>query len=290
MLDSETEDEEFGELAEAPESPIPSDSELLESAFDLESAEPPPFDSGDPETLFEHISEPVDGVAPRRGKYHDLLAPEVLDHIACMRMAGSPQAEIARELGVSSALLSERKRLHPELWEAMNPGRPWPGYELAAQTHQGEPGAQAARARGRLMEGVEKLASKIWLGKVTEWVRQGIEQDSVAALLDMLPEDFARELAANRDLQIAVRKGQAEGELIAARAAWAIIKNPAHKKHAEALKFYLQTRGKWRTPSSLDVRQERQARDAAAQEAPDAMGGAAPTLSELDAILRPSEE
>jgi len=87
----------------------------------------------------------------------------------------------------------------------------------------------------------DRIKSEHWLGKIEEWVMQGMTHEAVAPLLGFLPDEFLAEVRRNRQLKLALLRGRARGERDAAKYLRRMMSDPNSKGHAEAVRFFLRT-------------------------------------------------
>lgn len=179
--------------------------------------------------IIERLEENAVQAAPHNSKYTALLTERGLARIAKLRKKGATQAEVAEYFGLSVAVLSERKRLHPELWAAMHPGKPFAARSPLPSTDQD-------------IAPEDRLESPVWLEKVEKWIMCGMTEDAVAALIGLLPEEFQEAKERQRAVKLAVARGHARGQRIAAEALWSHVQSPGTPGHGEAVRFYLRAK------------------------------------------------
>lgn len=167
-------------------------------------------------------------------KTAELLTPATLKKIRLWRCEQLSQPQVAEKLGISSGWLSQLKRKHPKLREALD------GFSQdVVESEKDQKSRPLVPARLGTAESLELIQ---------KYVREGVSMKSVAVMFDVSVDEFQVYMDEHPGIQRAIDRGMAEAEVLAAEQLYKSLADRHDRRHLDALKFTLSARFGWSAP------------------------------------------
>lgn len=153
---------------------------------------------------------------------------------------GLSKAAVCKRLNLDYAVICRKEKQHPELTEAFRGIPP----------KRGDVPGEVSYTR-RLEE---DPATPENLKRIQEWARDGVRQETMAALLKMGADTFAGYVKNVPRIAEAIRYGEAECEALACSALTKLVRDPEHTGHIRAVLALIDrsSNGKQKSEEQLD--------------------------------------